>query len=93
MLIQQLEDPCHAEARKEREAADMYGFFKEPIKSMVRKWTLLSRYKEIKDEVIFGAEIIDSNRFRKLIVGNRQKQFDQFIETKLREIRGQNRTN
>jgi hypothetical protein len=92
MLIQQMEDPYYAEARKEREAEEAYGFFKEPVKSMIRKWTMLSRYREIKDEVIFGAEIIDSDRFRKLILRNRRKQFDQFIKTKIKEIQDQDKT-
>lgn len=74
-----IRNPIQAELRKESDAGEFYDFFNEPTKSAIRNWNKLSTFPEVINEVMYDAETVDINKFCKLIFGDREQQFNEYM--------------
>jgi hypothetical protein len=73
---------------KERIASRMYSCFREPTKSMIKKWNEIALRAETEHAVAEGVQLINKEQFDRIIFGERIADFNRFIEVNLDRIRG-----
>ena len=73
---------------KERIASRLYSCFREPTKSMIKKWNEVALRAETEHAVAEGVQLVNKEQFDRVIFGERIADFNRFIEANLERIRG-----
>ena len=73
---------------KERIASRMYSCFRQPTKSMIKKWNEVALRAETEHAVAEGVQLVNKEQFDRVIFGERIADFNRFIEANLERIRG-----
>jgi hypothetical protein len=73
---------------KERMAARIYSYFREPTKSMIERWNEFALRPETEHAVAETVQLVNKEQFDRLVFGERIADFNQFIEVNLDRIRG-----
>jgi hypothetical protein len=82
-IYRYIENSLQVEMKKEVDAEEFYDLFNEPIRSAIRKWNKLSKYPEIKKEVCYDAEVVDMKKFLRLIFGDKESEFENYMRQKI----------
>jgi hypothetical protein len=73
---------------KERMAARVYSYFREPTKSMIERWNEIALQPETEHAVAETMQLVNKEQFDRLVFGERIADFNRFIEVNLDRIRG-----
>jgi hypothetical protein len=71
---------------KEKSAESIYPKFTESLQSKIKEWNIQSTRKDIQDSVAKGAQLVNQERFDKLIFGDKLEDYKQFISFNLTKI-------
>jgi hypothetical protein len=71
---------------KEKSAENIYPKFREPLQSKIKEWNIQSAQKDIQDSVVKDAELVNQERFDKLIFRDKLEDYKQFINFNLNKI-------
>lgn len=72
---------------KESIASGIYSCFREPTKSMIKRWNEIALRPETEHAVAEGVQLVNKEHFDRLIFGDRIADFNRFIEVNLDRIR------
>lgn len=92
LLKQTIDNPV-VNGKKEQDAERFYDYFKEPIKSLIKRWNYLSSCKEIKEELIHDAQTLDLDNLQLILLGSARWRYEAFTLKQLKTILRQAKSN